>query len=106
MLIIGAGGFSKEVLELVHRQCGQKEICFYDDSGTSMEAGLIYEKFRIITNLSEAANYFQLLDDRFVLGVGDPVLRRKLYEKFKNTRGIAYSLISEDAYIGSFGNEI
>jgi len=105
MIIIGAGGFAKEVLEIVYRQYGKEDIRFYDDY-TVEGPRLLYDKFPVITSLEEAAGYIQKNSARFVLGLGNPLYRYALHRKFVGIGGIPFSIISDDAMIGSFGNSI
>ena len=47
MLIVGAKGFSKEVLEILHQNEYQKDIAFYDDVNCDV-SGELYGKFKIL----------------------------------------------------------
>src|SRR5438045_2527358 len=101
MIIIGAGGFAREVLEIVYRQYGKEDICFYDDY-TAGGPRLLYDTFPVITSLEAAAGYFQKNSAQFVLGLGNPLNRYAMYRKFIGIGGAPFSIISDDARIGSF----
>ncbi len=105
MLIVGAKGFAKEVLEILF-QLGQHEnLVFYDDVSLDMPE-MLFGKFPVLKSLSDAENYFRATDNRFTIGIGNPVLRKRLFDKFSNIGGEFASTISPFAKIGNFGNEV
>lgn len=100
MLIIGAKGFAKEVLEIIH-QLGQLDnLAFYDDVNDDVK-GMLFDKFPILKTIEDASNYFETIDNKFTIGIGNPVLRKQLCDKFTGLGGIFTSTISQ-AYIGSY----
>lgn len=101
MLIIGAKGFAKEVLEIVWQQYPNGDICFYDDV-TDRPEELLFHQFRILKSLEEATEYFLNVDKSFTIGIGRPHLRFKLFEKFTSIGGEFVTTISNKASIGSF----
>lgn len=105
MLIIGAKGFAKEILEILNQKNETENLCFYDDvnSETCLK---LYDKFEVINNLEKAKSYFETVSPNFTLGIGNPDLRAILYQKFKNIGGELTSTISNHSDIGSFGVEI
>lgn len=105
MLIIGAKGFAKEVLEICHQNNDLKNLAFYDDINDNVE-GLLYETFPILKDVESAENYFKIIDRRFTVGIGNPILREKLVSKFLNIGGQLTSTISSKADIGSYGVNI
>lgn len=100
MLIIGAKGFAKNVLEILVKNDFQDEIFFYDDVSSDIGDSL-YGKFPIIKTFDNAKSYLEK-DPEFTIGVGGPIIRRRLYEKFSNIGGVFKSTISTKAYLGSF----
>lgn len=102
MLIVGAGGFAKEVLEVCHHNNELSALCFYDDIQLD-RAGLLYEKFPVLKSIEAARQYFKETDERFTIGIGKPVLRQKLAGKFRDLGGVLVSTISSKAAIGSYG---
>ena len=66
----------------------------------------LYDRFAILKSISEAQEYFNTVDNRFTIGIGNPILRKKLYDKFTVVGGIFASVISPNASIGHFGNSI
>lgn len=105
MIIIGAKGFAKEILEILHQKGETNGLCFYDDISNDLPEKL-FGKFSILRNEDEARTYFSTIDSKFSIGIGNPKLRRMLYEKFTKLGGIYTSTISQNAEIGSFGVEI
>lgn len=105
MIIIGAKGFAKEVLEIVSQNNELENVVFYDDVNADLPNKL-YAQFSILKTSIEAENYFKTVDNKFTIGIGTPVLRKKLYDKFEALGGVFNSTISPKATIGSFGNHI
>lgn len=105
MIIIGARGFAKEILEICHQNEELNDLVFYDDVTPDIEPKL-YNKFQIIRTLDEAKVYFETVDKRFTIGIGNPALRKMLYEKFSKIGGVLTSTISKNAIIGNYGVNI
>jgi sugar O-acyltransferase (sialic acid O-acetyltransferase NeuD family) len=105
MLIIGAGGFAKELLEVVCQDYERGAIFFYDDLTTGGQ-DYLYDQFKIIRTIQEAAAYFKNNNAQFALGMGNPQARLKMTDQFEQIGGELKSIISRDAKIGSFGNSI
>lgn len=101
MLIIGAKGFAKEVLELLHQQNQLENVYFYDDVNDDVPK-MLYEKFLILRTTQEAIIYFKEVSNKFTIGTGNPILRKKLYDKFTSLGGEFTSTISPMALISSF----
>lgn len=101
MLIVGAKGFAKEILEICHQKNELENLVFYDD--VNENADLLYERFPILKSMDTAEEYFRTIDRRFTLGLGNPYLRKKLVDKFINIGGELASTISIKADIGSYG---
>jgi len=99
VLIIGAGGHAKEVLDILTRLRPNEDFIFYDDVNENL--CLLFNKFKIIKTIEEAELLFTK-DPRFVLGIGGPLNRMKLAEKFKNAGGTITSVISPTAIIGNY----
>lgn len=56
MLIIGAKGFAKEVLEVLHQQNIDHSLVFYDDVNSHI--GVLYDKYEILSSIEEAKKIF------------------------------------------------
>lgn len=76
MLILGAKGFAKEVLEICHQNGDTLNLVFYDD--VNVEIGdKLFDQFPILYSLDQAEKYFESIDKRFTIGIGNPELRKK-----------------------------
>ena len=58
MLIIGAKGFAKEVLEVLYQNNQTENIAFYDDVNDDV-CGFLYQQFPILKNEAQAKKYFE-----------------------------------------------
>ena len=105
MIIVGAKGFAKEVLEVLHQLNQLEHLVFYDDVNEGVPA-FLYEQFPVLRNKEDAAHYFKTVDSRFTIGIGNPVLRKKLTLEFEAMGGVFTSTISPLAQIGHYGNII
>lgn len=105
MIIIGAKGFAKEVLEVLHQRNETDNIGFYDDLSVDLP-DLLYDKFKILRCIEDVKMFFSKYGNKFALGVGNPLVRRQLHDVFISLGGSAISVISPYAYIGHFNNKI
>jgi sugar O-acyltransferase (sialic acid O-acetyltransferase NeuD family) len=102
MLIIGAKGFAKEVLEICYQNNDTSYLAFYDDINNDI-GDFLFNQFPIINNVIEARNYFENVDNRFAIGIGNPILREMLVSKFSSLGGELTDTRSKFSEIGSFG---
>lgn len=105
MLIIGAKGFAKEVLEVLHVNEQLQDISFYDDINI-FDENKLYGQFDILCSNEEASLYFKTKSNLFTIGIGNPNLRKKLFEKFSALGGIYTSVISKNAKVGHYSTII
>lgn len=101
MLIIGAGGHAKEVLEVFHQNNQLENIYFFDDITENMP-DTFYQKFKIIKTIEEVENLFKISENTFVLGVGSSFIRYKLAKKFIALGGKLCAVVSPFAQIGHY----
>ncbi len=101
MLIIGAKGFAKEVLEILHQLKQLDNIAFYDDVNKDI-GDLLYGKFPILKDEEFVKKFFEKNGNEFTIGVGNPKLRYMLYQKFIKLGGEFVSTIHSQAQIGSY----
>ena len=105
MLVVGAKGFAKEVLQVLYDEKNILDIAFYDD--VNLDIGdYLYNKFPILKCEADVRDYFDKFGEEFTIGIGGPTLRKILYDKFIKLGGEFVSTISKNSTIGSFGNEI
>lgn len=105
MLIIGAKGFAKEVLETLYVENKYFDrIYFYDDVNDEIGTHL-YGKFEIIKDIKSVNSTLGDTFD-FTVGIGNPLLRQKVIKKFTAIGGRLQSVISSLAKIGSFDTSL
>ncbi|MDO6597681.1 NeuD/PglB/VioB family sugar acetyltransferase [Oceanihabitans sp. 2_MG-2023] len=101
MIVIGAKGFAKEVLEVLYHQeiIPLKDLIFFDNV-TQNGPDLLYNTYPILKSYLEVSTYFKNTNNTFTIGIGNPYLRNKLAVKFKELGGELVSTISAKAEIG------
>lgn len=102
MLIVGAGGLAKEILEIVH-ELNIENLYFFDDINENNF--YLYDKYTILKNDKDVLHIFSK-NNLFTIGIGKPLLRKRMYDKFIFLGGKIISLISNKAHVGSFGTII
>ena len=75
MLIIGAKGFAKEVLEIAHQLNQLEDLVFYDDVNIDTPEKL-FNQFPVLKSFGRAEIYFKNKDKKFSIGIGNPSLRK------------------------------
>lgn len=105
MLIVGAKGFAKEVLEVLWQFSKSQEIAFFDDLSQDLPDQL-FNRFKILKSTEEVKSYFDTCGPQFTIGIGNPQLRFKLYTKLLDIGGVFTSTISPHAHIGHFNVRI
>jgi len=105
MVVIGAKGFAKELLE-VCRQLGRTDnLAFFDNvSGDLPE--LLYGRFPVLRTEDEVKRHFSLVGPRFALGIGNPKNRLALSRLFQDWGGRPETIVSPEAHVGSFETKI
>jgi len=98
MLIVGAKGHAKEILQILEKDYPNEKIYFFDN--IEQEYSLFYDRYLILRNESQVRTLFEQ-DNRFVLAVGDPFLRHRLSELFISWGGQLTTLCSSTANIGT-----
>jgi sugar O-acyltransferase (sialic acid O-acetyltransferase NeuD family) len=104
MIIIGAKGFAKEVLEVLHQLNHIKNIAFYDDVNEIGDT--LYDSFPILKNEAQVKAFFEAHGNEFTIGIGTPKYRYLMGKKFEDWGGRLTSTISPFSHIGHFGNTI
>lgn len=106
MVIVGAKGFAKEVLE-IFSQRGELHNLFFFDNLSADSPGKLFDRFPVLRTIMEVKQTFHKIGDfRFTLGLGNPVFRFTLNKMFSDAGGELTSTISPKADIGSFGTSI
>ncbi len=101
MLIIGAKGFAKEVLEILHQKNDLQNIVFYDDVNDDI-GDLLYGKFPVLKTEIEVDRFFESKCNKFTIGIGNPLLRYKMNLKFKKLDGELITCLSPSCNVGNY----
>lgn len=106
MVIVGAKGFAKEVLEIFSQRKALQNLFFFDNVSKDLPDKL-YGQFPVLHTMDEVKNIFHKTGDaRFTLGLGNPVYRFRFNRMFTDAGGELVSTISPYTDIGSFGTSI
>ncbi len=105
MIIAGAGGFAKELLEVILQKDESAVVAFFDDQNADAP-DFIHGKFPVIKNIDDVKKYFSTHGNEFAIGTGNSAIRKTLFEKFKALGGNPFTVISPYTAIGKFGNQI
>lgn len=105
MLVVGAGGFAKEIIEAILDNNPEEQLVFFDDVN-KYDKNNFLNKFPILTTKDQAKEYLGTNDKRFVLGIGKPSLRLKLASELKELGGEMHTVISTKSSVGKFENII
>lgn len=100
MIIIGAKGHAKEILQIFQATSLSDKLYFFDDVNKDTP-DMLFGKFPILKSLEEAA-LILAKDSSFVSGIGGSKLRKNVVSKFLNIGGDYKTVISKTAQIGSF----
>jgi sugar O-acyltransferase (sialic acid O-acetyltransferase NeuD family) len=100
MLIIGAKGHAKEILDVLEKNGTKSDLFFYDDVSENIEIKL-YGKYPIIRSVDEL-NDARFNKKIFALGVGNPHIRERMANKFKDLGWELTSIISNNIVLGNY----
>ena len=99
MLIAGAKGFAKQLLDVVFQLGLEEGLVFYDDYDPELT---ILFGFPVLKSPEEAEAYFKNQGPDIALGTGSPRLRKTMMERLEKAGGDCVSLISPLARIARF----
>lgn len=105
MLIVGAKGFAKEILQHFHNKNQLNDLVFYDDVSNDLP-NLLFNKFKVLRNIEEAKAYFETISNKYVLGVGSPKVRFLLKNRMDSVGGEIERVIVDSVEVGSYGVKI
>jgi sugar O-acyltransferase (sialic acid O-acetyltransferase NeuD family) len=104
MLIIGAGGFALECLEVLYQNDYQEKIIFFDNINKEINP-YITDNFEVIRDFKQLDRIKN--QTKFILGIGNPSARKFLYNKLTIECNLKSSqLISSKSTIGKVENFI
>ena len=99
MLVVGAGGFAKELIDVVVEQYPSSSLVCFDSFAKTND--LFLNRFDIINKTESAKKYFQTTEASFCLGLGGPLNRLRLFNEFSAIGGQPISIISSHTKLGS-----
>lgn len=104
MVVIGAGGFAKELLHILvsdKYSCNKDNLFFFDDMN-NLSGKPFFGKFTILNSLNQVKEVFQQLSPSFSIGIGSALPRYKMYWKFIEIGGKPKTIIDVSSSIGRF----
>ncbi len=102
MVIIGAKGFAKEILQVLHHNAKTANIAFFDNINENAPS-LLYSVFPVLRSYDELKQYFISNGSDFILGVGGAKTRASLYETVSLLGGNVQTVISKYSFVAPYG---
>lgn len=101
MVIIGAKGHAKEVLQILQNKT-EESIVFFDNVSNHEPSQLLYNQFRIINNFDDLESYFKMNSPIFCMGIGSTRAKSELVKKIEALGGTLTTVIANSAIIGVY----
>lgn len=108
MIVIGAGGFAKELLEALLSEkydYNESNLFFFDNVSKNVPETFL-GKYKILKTFDEVINIFSEISPEFCLGLSTPKVRYILTKQFEELGGKSISIVSTNAYVGILGTTI
>jgi len=99
MIIVGAANLGLEVLSILLTNKYEGKIVFFDTDKT--KEGLLFNQFPVITDEEEIKKELKRHKD-FVVAIGHPRLRERMYNKMLIWGGSPTNIISNHAHLFTF----
>jgi len=100
MLIIGAGGHAKELIELIDAK-EYNQLLFFDNVSKPLPV-VFLKRFKVINSLLEIEEKYLKNTFNFSTAIGGSYSKKEIVEKVKAIGGRYVSIIDKDAMIGNF----
>lgn len=108
MLVIGAKGHALEILDIIYERNPNEKIFFFDDISKEFNS-IMRDRFSIVQTYEDVEKIFQY-NNKFILGIGNGQIRKKMAEIFIEKGGVLESVVSNKAYVSplntSLGNGV
>lgn len=101
MVILGAKGHAKEILQIIPDKI-KKSIVFFDNVSGYDDSELLYHQFRIINNFNDLEAYFKSNNPIFCTGIGSTIVKSELVKKIESLGGKFTTVIAKSAIIGDY----
>lgn len=95
MVVLGAGGHSLEVLDVLQQSGLAQNLYFYDDVNPE---SVLFRGYPVLKSEIELKKIYPNEFD-FCIGIGNPIGRKKLFDKFTSIGGNLVSIVSKSAVI-------
>lgn len=99
MVILGAKGHALEIMDVLLYNNPAENFCFFDNISTQIENTCV-KKYHILRSKEELAAYFKK-NKNFIIGSGNPYVRKKLVDIAVESGGTLTSVISKTAYLSN-----
>jgi sugar O-acyltransferase (sialic acid O-acetyltransferase NeuD family) len=105
MIVLGAGGHAKEILDILIDQNFEEKIAFYDNVTDDKDYPSIFKNYERLKTAEELDRFFKI-DNKFILGVGDQKPRQILRELAQKYNGQEQSFIAENAHVSDLNTTV
>lgn len=102
MVIAGAGGHAREIIDLL-TVAEREQTYFFDNIRT--DSPLTICNIPVLSSIPLLAEQFAS-DPRFLLGTGSPESRRFLFDLFTKAGGVATTIIADTAFVSGIETSI
>lgn len=99
MIIIGAKGFAKQLVEIFFERGQSRGLYFFDNVSNDVPDQVF--GLPVLRNIEAVKNVFADVSPEFCLGIGTPQHRRNLRKIFEDAGGLLTSVISDGALLAS-----
>ncbi len=98
MIIVGAGGFAKEISEVIAELNIFDNLFYFDNVNNYPTDYKVFNKYELVSEIDIVKEKFKK-DNRFVLGLGNPFFREQFTQQLTQLGGKLTSIISPLAKI-------
>ncbi len=106
MVILGAGGHAKEVLDVLKQQNIPDKLAFYDDVSSDRNYPELFKQYKRLRTFEELNEWFIKTDNRFLLGIGELEPRKILRKIGVKALGEEQTLIATNAVVSDLNSII
>jgi sugar O-acyltransferase (sialic acid O-acetyltransferase NeuD family) len=95
MIIIGTGGLAKDVIASMEQDSGNllSSVCFFDN--INIEIDKLFDYYPVYHQFEQLEEIFEKYGNDFIVGIGNPLLRKRIIEKFERLGGQLSFYISQ-----------
>lgn len=105
MIVIGARGLAKQILDVVERLNFDEQVFFFDDVNVYKTSPKLFN-YKILTTRDEILEKHRGEMQKLVIGVGQPRNRKKIFEDYKRLDFTFLSVIANTALVAKNDVEI